>query len=404
MIPEPDERFDVAIAGAGPAGASLALRLARAGLKVALLDAGQFPRDKLCGEFLSPEGTLALSRLGLDDGLAPLGAEPIHSVRLTTPSGRVLSAPIAAIDGRPGLGLGRAALDNLLVARARQAGAVLMERCRARGALIEGGRVVGLLARHPAIGPLAVRASAIVAADGRHSALVRQTGRTRARGWLRPRLFGLKRHLATALGPPGTVALHLVPGGYVGTCRVEGGLTNLCGLLPESAARRHRGDLDRLADGVFLRNPALFDCWTSARPAGDWKTVAHVRVEVSSPRVPGILYAGDGQGTVDPLGGQGMTMALLGAEQLAPFVVRAVVRGGATSAIQQAAQRAWHHRFDRRVRLCRLFHQALVHPALLDAASRFDSLAARILAACYASTRDVGPAGAGGLLSVPWSW
>ncbi len=65
--PQPVDRFDVVIAGAGLAGSSLALRLARAGVAVALLDPSRFPRDKICGEFLSPECWDAFDDLGLTD-------------------------------------------------------------------------------------------------------------------------------------------------------------------------------------------------------------------------------------------------------------------------------------------------------------------------------------------------
>ncbi len=176
------------------------------------------------------------------------------------------------------------------------------------------------------------RALMTIAADGRNSALVPKTGVVRPRSRFRARFFGLKRHCSVpdpTAEPEGTVGLHLIAGGYVGTCRIETGMTNLCGLLPESVLRRYRGDLDRLAAAVFPGNTTLGRLWESATPLGAWKTVADVQVTVATPQTPGIFYAGDCQGTIDPLGGQGMTLALLGAEMLAPFVTRALVQGGA---------------------------------------------------------------------------
>jgi flavin-dependent dehydrogenase len=389
--------FDVAIAGAGPAGASLALRLARAGASVALIDAGTFPRPKLCGEYLSPEGVEALERLGLGASIAAVGGEPIGRVRLSTPRGRVLEADAAGPGGRMGLGLSRSTLDDLIVREARAAGVTLFEGGRVGGPMVEDGRVVGLRARASGTSEgFEVRANTVVAADGRHSALVRQTGRVRARSKLpiRPSLMGLKRHLRitdeSAAEPAGTVGLHLIPGGYGGTCRIESGLTNFCALIPASVIARERGDLDAAARGAFGANPALARLLDAAEPAGPWKTVAGVRVEVASPTLPGILYAGDCQGTVDPLGGQGMTMALLGAELLAPTVLRAIARGsgGITPAVQRETLGRWRRRFDRRVRLCRAFHHLLVRPSLLDLACTFPRLAPRVLAACFRKTRD----------------
>lgn len=392
MTPAPEETFDVAIAGAGLAGASLALALANGGAKVALLDPGTFPRDKLCGEFLSPECWSVLGRLGLAGAVERSGYRPIRRVRLSTPAGRVLEADVVPPLDPPGIGLSRSVLDNLLVGAAREAGGRVFEGARVGGPIVVEGRVAGLRARGAEAGPFAVRARAIVAADGRHSGLVKQTGTIRGRSRFRPRLFGLKRHLVAEPGvadEPGVVGLHLIPGGYGGTCRVEGTSTNLCALLPESAVRSRRGDLDRVAAECLGRNPRLARLLGASEPAGEWKAIAGVRVQVATPALPGILYVGDAQGTVDPLGGQGMTMALLGAEALAPFVRRALTSGrGVDRLIQAECQAAWHDRFDRRVRLCRVFHHALVNPALVDLGVILGPLGARLLASGFRRTRD----------------
>lgn len=393
MAIEDSRPFDVIVAGAGLAGGSLALRLARSGARVALLDPARFPREKLCGEFLSPEAWGVLDRLGLTRNIEQSGYEPIQRVRLTTPRARILEAEFTGPDGLPGIGLGRSVLDTLLVQQARAAGVEVIEEVRVSGPILQEGRVTGVIARRAAGGgaPFELRARVTVAAEGRHSPLVRQTGTTRARSRFRPRLFGMKRHLnvpeATA-EPQGTVGLHLMPGGYCGTCRIETGLTNLCALLPESALRAQRGQLDRLANHLFTSNPALAQLWANSQPAGPWKTVAGVRVEASAPRHPGIFYAGDSQGTIDPLGGQGMTMALLGAELLAPFVTDALASDADPLALQAAYRSHWHRRFDRRIRLCRLFHHLLIHPWMIDFASRFQSIAPRLLAAGFEQTRD----------------
>jgi flavin-dependent dehydrogenase len=393
--PPPD---DVLIVGAGLAGGALALRLARRGLRVRLLDAARFPRPKLCGEFLSPEGAAALGRLGPELERLLLDSEPIRVARLTTPGGRALEARVIDADGRPGAGLSREVMDQAIVETAVAAGVAFGDDTRVSGPILDAdGRVVGVSARRgrdPS--PRVFPARLVVAADGRGSPLVKGTGRTRVRSRFRPALFGLKRHLLLsdsdpdAAEPPGTVSLHLVRGGYIGACRIDGGRTNLCGLLPDRLAARYRGDLDALAAAEFPRNPTLGRLWAGATADGPWKTVANVRVEHHEPTVPGILYAGDARGTVDPLGGQGMTMALLGAELIEPFVVESLASGaeGATPAVQRAYARAWERRFAGRIRLCRLFHHLLIRPAVIDLATRLPALGPDLLSAAFRWTRD----------------
>src|SRR5438445_4089051 len=102
--------FDVAIVGAGPAGTSLACRLAQAGMRVALLDACRFPRDKLCGEFLSTECWHIFREIGLVDELLRSGYEPIRRIHLSTPRGNVIDTAICGPDELPGIGLSRSTL------------------------------------------------------------------------------------------------------------------------------------------------------------------------------------------------------------------------------------------------------------------------------------------------------
>ena len=396
MFNHPPDSFEVVIAGAGLAGASLALRLARRGVKVALLDPATFPRDKVCGEFLSPESWGVLDRMGLAEEVRRSGYHAIRRVRISTPKGREVVAEVVGRDGLPGIGLSRSFLDDLIVREARRAGAEVFERTRVVGPIVEGDRVVGVSVNSQ--GPAEIRAKITVAADGRNSTLVKQAGKTTGGSLFRPRYFGLKRHL-TVNDPAcdeaeGTVGLHVVRGGYGGTCRIEGSsITNLCAMLPAGEVKSRRGDLDRVARECLGKNPALARLLAASEPAGEWKTVSDLVVKVSVPTRPGILFAGDCRGTVDPLGGQGMTMALLGAEMLVPFVERGLAsREGITDPIQADCHDEWHRRFARRVALCRAFHHYLVNPALVDLTARLGPSASRFLAACYRQTRERKPA------------
>lgn len=153
------DRVDVCVVGAGPAGAATALHLCRArpDLSVLLLDRDAFPRDKVCGDAISPEGVDELARMGALDTLA--GYEPVRTVRVRSVGGR----EVVGVPPLDGYVVPRLVFDARLVACAVAAGAVLRhERLRtleaATGGYVLNGSVV---------------AGVVVAADGAHSTVRR---------------------------------------------------------------------------------------------------------------------------------------------------------------------------------------------------------------------------------------
>ncbi|HEX8688028.1 MAG TPA: FAD-dependent oxidoreductase, partial [Pyrinomonadaceae bacterium] len=137
--------FDVIIVGGGPAGASAGVHLAAAGARVLLAERERFPREKLCGEFISPECLEHFARLGVSEEMSRGGAQVSETV-FYAPSGRGVSVPSAWFGAAAGaaLGLSRAEMDARLLARAREAGAVVLEEAALAGVVFEGGRVRGV--------------------------------------------------------------------------------------------------------------------------------------------------------------------------------------------------------------------------------------------------------------------
>jgi len=95
----PNSNQPVVIAGAGPAGTSLAIRLARLGLPVTLVERYKFPRQKLCGEFISPECLLHFDELGVLDQMLAAGGDRIYETRFFETGGRSISVPSGWFDG-----------------------------------------------------------------------------------------------------------------------------------------------------------------------------------------------------------------------------------------------------------------------------------------------------------------
>jgi menaquinone-9 beta-reductase len=130
---------EVIVVGAGPAGASAAIELARRGVSVLLLERDRVPGDKACGSMLSPAALAQADRLGVGAVVRRRGVA-IQNVKVTTPAGRtmVLSSQAAAV------ALSRTVFDELLVERARALGAEFRDATRVTTLVEHKGRVVGV--------------------------------------------------------------------------------------------------------------------------------------------------------------------------------------------------------------------------------------------------------------------
>jgi flavin-dependent dehydrogenase len=369
------ETWEAIVVGAGPAGSSLAIQLAQRGIRVVLIDRDHFPRDKLCGEFLSPECWPMLDRLGVSRSIELAGFHPIRQLRVCLPEEHCLTGVLAAAEDRPAIGLSRSRLDNILLRRAAEVGAAVCQRVQVAGVIRRDGSVIGVRTQSASAGRRRSRTEAmfakvVVAADGRRSLVVRHSGRGRAQRPSTPgAVCAVKRHfrVSQSFDPAAAIELHSFPGGYGGTCRIEGGLINLCTLVPTSVMRQARGDIDRALHRMFRH--CRLDGWLAdAEPVGDWKSIPAVALEQSRPSLAGVLYVGDARGTIDPLGGEGMSMALEGAELVARFIEQAVSqRTGCDRGLQQEYDSTWLRRFSRRVQLCQGFSWLLSRPRALKA-------------------------------------
>jgi flavin-dependent dehydrogenase len=335
--------LDVAIIGAGPAGSTLAALLARRGCSVALIDRDTFPRDKLCGEFLSYDALPILEHLGIDLTRMPA----IDRCRV------VSRRQTYQFDfPHPARGVSRLLLDDLLFRTAIAAGAQ--------------GRPSTTIT---SIGEVAARV--VVGAWGRWGRFDTQLKRAFVRDQSH-RNFGFKRHYReprAASRESRVIELYSFDRGYLGVSAIENGQTNICGLVHSSRLAGHKGRWEAFVEEIRREEPHLDAMYQRFEPAQDaFLSSEPVIFRARSAVEEGIFMIGDASGVIDPLTGNGMAMAIQSAVLAAPFVMAAVA-GDRHRAEREYRQRH-HDFFARRIAWSRRVAFFISRPALLDAALR----------------------------------
>jgi len=369
-------RFDVAIAGGGPAGLAVAIEAAARGLSAVVLERRRWPSDKACGEGLMPAGVHALARLGVEIGGD--GCTPFVGIRYLQEDGTVAAARFA---GAGGLGVRRTALSDALAARARGLGAVLRENCAVEGF-------------HQQAQSVSVRTSAgsidariLVAADGLASPLRRLAGLEGGRG--PTRRFGVRRHYALAPWSD-HVDVHWADGAEAYVTPAGPRCVGVAFLWDQ--ARLGRQSFDALLD----RFPLLRERLEGAEVASEDRGAGPLERSAQGCVAGRVVLAGDAAGYVDALSGEGLSLAFGHAAALGAHLEDACDRGAPALA---SYERSVAQAFRRYASLTRGLLLLSRHPVLRRRAVRV--LAARPELFSWIVDRAVGdgagevPAGVG---------
>src|SRR6478752_4751077 len=372
---------DVLVVGAGPAGSATATHLARRGLDVSLLDKSQFPRDKVCGDGLTPRATRQLIRLGIDTSER---AGWLHNRGLRIYGGnRPFELPWPDLADFPPYGLvrPRSDFDDLLVRNAEASGAKLYELANVTAPIIDDptDRIVGVTTKDGR----RFTAPVVVAADGNSTRLSLAMGMhprdDRPMGGPVRTYYTSPRHTDDHLeswlelweGEPGHSAL--LPGyGWIfgmgdGSCNVGLGILNTSAAFGRTD---YKDLLKRWLDNTpqewgFRDENMTTPVRGAALPMGFNRTPHYAR---------GLLLVGDAGGMVNPFNGEGIAYAMEAGEIAANAMAEAHYRGAGTPSAERALQ-SYPMRLKAELggyyTLGRTFVKLIGHPQVMGVATRY---------------------------------
>ncbi len=329
------ETCDVIVVGARCAGSPTAMLLARAGLRVVLVDRATFPSDTLSTHVLHPRAVATLARWGLLDRLVATGCPPIDTYSYDfgpfTIAGRpgTADAPVAYCPRRT-------VLDKLLVDAAAGAGAEVREGFRVDEVLIEDGRVRGIRCTPRDGETLTLRAPVVVGADG---------WRSRVAEAVRPESYNEKAPLLASyysywsgLPMDGRFEIHIRPCRGFGAAPTHDGLTLVIAGWPAAEFQANKSDVERHFDATIALAPAFAERMRAARRVERFAG-AVIPNWFRKPYGPGWALVGDAGYLKDSITAQGIHDAFRDAERLATGIVEHLSQGRPWDEAMSAYQR-----------------------------------------------------------------
>ncbi len=328
-------KTDILIIGGGLAGLINAIHLSKAGLSVTLIEKNEYPKHKVCGEYISNEVLPYLQHLGADP--LTIGAKKITRFLLSTTRGKTIETKLPL----GGFGISRYALDHFLFQKAKENNCLVIQDA------VTDVQFENDLFRMTTKQGKEFTAKIVIGAYGKRSNLDVKFDRLFIKN--KSPFIGIKTHLKGYF-PEDLVALHNFKGGYCGVSQVETGNLNVCFLANYQTFQQYK-NIDAYKQEVLYKNKHLKNVFENSSPVFEQPlTISQISFSNKTAVENHILMCGDAAGMIHPLSGNGMAMAIHSAKIAAELIIDFFNKKITTrQELENAYSTLWRKEFKKRI-------------------------------------------------------
>ena len=308
------DNADVVVIGGGPAGCSTAIGLNRLGYNVVLCDQAKFPRDKVCGEFISPAADPILARLGVLGHIEALATKRLKGVAISSYEGEelVIDYPYqpGQVERPTSLSVPRYELDSLFIEQVRRVGVEVREQNKITDFLFDEGCIAGVRGWDENKSSFTIKAPLIIDAGGRNSLSLKKFNLKKKSS--RNAKIAMAAHWKGAQIPDDYCYMHISRPGYTGIARVSEDSTNVVLVVDLNSIRGENPD--NFYRHTVMKNRARQRILQNAESVEPVRAVESLGFSVKPIPCGGLLAVGDAMGFIDPFTGEGIYLSLRSSE------------------------------------------------------------------------------------------
>jgi flavin-dependent dehydrogenase len=376
MENKPDT-YNCAIIGGGLAGLCLAIQLADKGISVVLFEKNAYPFHKVCGEYIAMESWNFLQELGLP--LDDLNLPRITQLGISAENGFMMNTALQP----GGFGISRYSLDMYLCELAKQKNVRILDNCKVfdvhkpegdtyqvntSNGIYHAGLVCGTYGKYT---PAFVKEDAI-AKPGK------------------PNYIGVKYHIKTSLAA-NRIELHNFKDGYCGISKVDKDSYCLCYLTTAANLQQAGNDMKILEENILYKNPFLKRYFTESEFLFNSPLViSNISFQKKTTYQNSLFLAGDAAGSITPLCGNGMSMAMRASKLLAPLLVKYFTKNITKAELVKHYEADWNKNFNTRIQagyyLQHLFGKKRITHYTLKILDKLPTLRTKIISLTHGET------------------